>query len=155
MCGVRIRGLERADIPALALLERENFSDPWSASAFESELSNPYGVTLVAEREGEILGYLSSHLICENLHINTFCVREKDRGKGVASSLLAALLNLAASTGAESATLEARQSNTPALSLYQKFGFSPVGLRKRFYQAPAEDAVLMKKELHSDEDTRN
>ena len=147
MCGVTVRAMVAEDVPELAALERENFSDPWSEASFEAELKNPHGITLVAEADMETAGYLNAFLVGGNLHINTFCVAVEQRGKGIASALMEQLLEIAVSSGAEDATLEVREGNTPAQALYRKYGFIPVGVRKRFYREPEEDAVLMKKEF--------
>ncbi len=147
MRGIIIRQMIAADIPSLVKLERENFSDPWTALDFESEQTHSYGITLVAEDEGSPCGYLNAYHVCENVHINTFCVEKSHRRMGVASSLLNALFETVLSDGAEEVTLEVRAGNSPAIFLYEKFGFVPVGVRKRFYRKPEEDAVIMKKEL--------
>lgn len=147
MCGVTVRPMKAEDVPVLAVLERENFSDPWSEASFEAELANPHGITLTAETAAGIAGYLNAFLVGGNLHINTFCVDEGQRGKGIASMLMERLLEKAVSEGAEDATLEVREGNAPALALYRKYGFVPVGVRKRFYREPEENAVLMKKEF--------
>ena len=44
-------------------------------------------------------------------------------------------------------TLEVRESNAPAIALYSKHGFVPVGLRKNYYELPRENAVLMTKSI--------
>ena len=150
MCGIVIRAMRAEDIPLLAAVERDNFSDPWSEASFEAELKNPYGITLVAETVTGISGYLNAFLVGENLHINTFCVVLAHRGNGIASALMERLLEKAVSEGAEDATLEVREGNIPAQALYRKYGFIPVGVRKRFYRKPEEDAVLMRKEFIHD-----
>ena len=48
---------------------------------------------------------------------------------------------------AEKISLEVRASNEPARALYEKWGFKAVGLRRNFYKAPTEDAVLYDKIL--------
>ncbi len=147
MCEIVIREMRAEDIPILAAIERDNFSDPWSEASFEAELKNPYGITLVAETMTGVSGYLNAFLVGGNLHINTFCVVSAQRRKGVASALMERLLEKAVSEGVEDATLEVREENVSAQALYRKFGFVPVGIRKRFYREPEEDAVLMKKEF--------
>lgn len=130
---------------AIARLEALNFSKPWSEEAILTELENPYAVTLVASDETVVAGYINAHCVFENAHINTFCVAEKNRKKGVGQQLLNAVMNFAARHGAEEITLEVRKSNCAALSLYKKSGFSVAGQRKNFYRNPTEDAWILKK----------
>lgn len=146
---VLIRRMEPDDIPVLAALERTSFSDPWSENAFRAEWDNPHGITLVAEQDGMIVGYLNAHHLFENVHINTFLVYSMCRRQGTGGRLLQTLLELAQNAGALELTLEVRQGNGAAIGLYRKHGFAPVGCRKRFYREPEEDAVLMKRELNS------
>jgi ribosomal-protein-alanine N-acetyltransferase len=54
-----------------------------------------------------------------------------------------ALLELAVQVGAAVATLEVRLSNVAARTLYQRFGFHPVGVRPRYYSDDGEDALIM------------
>ena len=147
MTGVVIRPMAEGDIPQVCALERNTFSEPWSENAFAEELGNPFGVTLAAEEGGRVIGYLNAHVVFESAHLNNLCVAPGARRKGVAFLLLETLCRLAGGRGAQSLTLEVRQSNAPACALYRKLGFEPVGVRRRFYTAPVEDAVLMKKEL--------
>lgn len=83
---------------AIARLEALNFSEPWSEEAILTELENPYAVTLVASDETVVAGYINAHCVFENAHINTFCVAEKNRKKGVGQQLLNAVMNFAAPT---------------------------------------------------------
>ena len=76
-------------------------------------------------------------------------VDEKYRRQGIGSALLAACMEWAAHAGASSMRLEVRASNTAALALYQRYGFSAVGRRRAYYSAPVEDAVLLQAPLGS------
>jgi [ribosomal protein S18]-alanine N-acetyltransferase len=77
-------------------------------------------------------------------------VDEKYRRQGMASALLRACMEWAANAGASSMRLEVRASNTAALALYQRHGFSAVGRRRAYYSAPVEDAVLLQAPLCSE-----
>ena len=141
-----VRDFAKRDIPAVIDLEQRNFSDPWSESVFAEELDNPNGVTLVAEHEGTVIGYINAHHVFENAHINTFCVKETARKKGVGTLLLTKLQQIVSEAGAEELTLEVREHGV-AVPLYHSFGFESVGRRKQFYRNPSDDALIMKKEL--------
>jgi len=66
------------------------------------------------------------------------------RGRGLASRMLAELVGTARRTGCPDVLLEVRQSNESAQRLYARHGFVPIGRRRRYYQAPPEDAVVMR-----------
>ncbi|WP_167148532.1 GNAT family N-acetyltransferase [Actinomyces sp. ZJ308] len=66
------------------------------------------------------------------------------RGRGLASRMLAELVDTARKAGCPDVLLEVRQSNETAQGLYARHGFVPIGRRRRYYQAPPEDAVVMR-----------
>lgn len=138
---LKIRNMTRDDVPEVARLERENFSQPWSEKAFYDELENPFGVTFVADINGEIAGFLNIRDVCGEIFINNIAVGENFRRKGVGQSLLVSLEE----REFEFITLEVRQSNHGAICLYEKLGYEKVGQRKDFYEKPVEDAILMTK----------
>lgn len=137
-----IRRLTYADLPQVVAVERRAFPTPWSLAMFVLELSKPGGVCLAATgEEGELTGYL----ICSRYdivwHVMNVAVDPVHRRRGVATWLLAALLQRVGE-GA-SLTLEVRTSNAPAIALYERFGFRSAGVRPRYYQDTGEDAVIM------------
>ena len=138
--------MDRSHIPAIAALERECFSRPWSEAALSEELYNDTACFLVAEGEdGTVLGYAGLHVILDEGYIDNVAVDPQYRRQGVAD----ALLDVFCRFGAEKLaflTLEVRESNTPAITLYEKHGFYQVGRRKDYYDDPKEDALLLTRE---------
>lgn len=132
------------DVPEVHRIEEECFSQPWSEKAFYEELENPYGRTLVAVLENKAAGFINVRSIGGEIYINNIAVSGSFRRKGVGDGLLSALEK--ASEAYEFITLEVRQSNIPAIRLYEKHGFRQVGKRKNFYEKPTEDAILMTKD---------
>ncbi|MDY6059110.1 MAG: ribosomal protein S18-alanine N-acetyltransferase, partial [Candidatus Fimenecus sp.] len=92
-------------------------------------------------------GYIGSFNVVGEISITNVAVGEKFRKKGVATRLLEHLEKVSREKNAEFITLEVRESNENAIDLYRKCGFSEVGLRKKFYSHPTENAVLMTKTL--------
>ena len=90
-----------------------------------------------------ILGFAGLWLIVGEAHLTTIAVRERYRRKGIGELLLISAIELSLAQGADVLTLEVRESNTPAQSLYEKYGFERVGLRRGYYTDNKEDAVLM------------
>lgn len=136
-----IENMQKCDVLGVWKIENACFSQPWSEQAFYDELDNPYGVTLVAKREGEVAGFLNVRDVCGEIYINNIAVCEKFRGQGIAKALLSELEK----REFEFITLEVRESNFSAISLYEKMGYEKIGLRKNFYEKPTENAILMTK----------
>ena len=137
--------MEECHVAQVAAIERACFSEPWSEAAFRSELTNPQALTLVALREGQVAGFVNIAFATDTVDINTVAVQEAYRRQGIGKRLLLAME--AWMEGRTSAYfLEVRQSNAPAIALYQSLGYRPVGVRPRYYHQPDEDGLLMRKD---------
>jgi ribosomal-protein-alanine N-acetyltransferase len=78
----------------------------------------------------------------DECHITNIAVCPEYREQGLGSRLLHRFLSIARERGMRRATLEVRIGNAPAQNLYKKFGFRPMGVRKRYYD-DGEDALIM------------
>ena len=141
-----IRAMNSNDVEALAQIERSCFSDPWSADAFTYELTNPLSCWLVAEDEGEILGYVGSQAVIDEADIMNIAVIPPYRRRGIAKQLLQQLTAELDIKGVKKLSLEVRVSNEAAITLYFMLGFEQVGRRPGYYRKPREDALIMRKE---------
>ncbi len=132
-------------------IEKLCFPDPWPASFFYSELSNPSCLYLAAEADGGepvgLIGYAGLQHVLDEGYINNIAVSPEYRRRGVASRLLEALTERARNLGLSFLSLEVRSGNLPAIALYGRHGFKAVGRRKNYYERPREDAILMTKYL--------
>lgn len=137
---MKIMAMQERHLPALAEIERQCFSTPWSEAALREELSRDNSLFLVAE-DGETLGYVGCQTVLDEGYITNVAVRPEARRRGVARALLDALRVRA--EGLSFITLEVRASNAAAIALYEGAGYVRVGTRKGFYREPREDAVLM------------
>lgn len=142
-----IRQMTEDDVAAVAALEEQNFSRPWSFDAFSKTLSDENYVVIIAKDRDALLGYCVLLCTGEEADITNVCTASATRGKGVATEMLTALMEAGAARGVTEFFLEVRESNTSARNLYTKLGFEEIGLRKNYYEEPKEHAVLMKKEL--------
>lgn len=128
-------------LAALAAIEKACFHAPWSETMLREELGK--GIFLVAERDGAAVGYVGCQTVLDEGYITNVAVSPDCRRQGVARALLDELKARAVQAGLSFVTLEVRASNAPAIALYEGAGFVRVGVRKNFYTAPTEDAVLM------------
>ncbi len=126
-----------------AVLERICFSQPWSRSALEESMNNPCSLFLAAEIDGAFAGYAGMHCACGECYIDNVSVFPQHRRKGAGSALLRGLIEYARGEGDEFISLEVRPSNRAAITLYESFGFRQVGVRKRYYSLPTEDALIL------------
>lgn len=135
--------MDKSHLEAVAVLERQCFSSPWSAQLLEDELYNPNVSLIVAEgEEGAVLGYGMIGVVLDEGCLEKIAVDPRHRRQGVAQEILKAFLRFGQAHLAF-LTLEVRQSNAPAIALYQKLGFEEVGRRKNYYSDVKEDAVLL------------
>lgn len=129
------------------IIETECFSHPWSKQSLEEELNNETSLFLVAKEENEVIGYIGMSIVIDEGYIFNVAVRESYRNKGVATALINELVTYGKKNNFSFITLEVRESNLPAISLYSKFGFIKAGERKNYYSNPKENAILMTKYL--------
>jgi ribosomal-protein-alanine N-acetyltransferase len=143
---VTLRQMQRADVAALMPLERALFGDEaWTQGMFDSELAEAATRWyLVAESRG-IIGYAGLCAYADEAYVQTIAVAEDWWGRGVGPALLEALLAEAASRGNRTVTLEVRADNPRAQAMYHRYGFEPVGVRRRYYQPSGTDAVVMQR----------
>ena len=140
-----IKHMTEEDVAAVAVLEAENFSRPWSFDAFLKTLSDENYIVIIAKDADALLGYCVLLCTGEEADITNVCTAPSARGKGVATKMMTALMEAGKDRGVTEFFLEVRESNTPARALYTKLGFEEIGLRKNYYEEPREHAVLMKK----------
>jgi ribosomal-protein-alanine N-acetyltransferase len=108
---------------------------------FVLELSKPSGVCLAAVEERRIVGYLICSRYADVWHLMNIAIDPPARRRGIATALLEEMI---ARAGGDAAyTLEVRPSNSPAIALYERFGFRSAGTRRRYYQDTGEDALIM------------
>jgi ribosomal-protein-alanine N-acetyltransferase len=137
-----------SEIDAVLAIEEASFTNPWTREMYLAELNN-LGVSflyLAKHKQGRVAGFCSFWRILDELHINNLAVAPENRRSGVASALLARVLEDSVSLGARRAMLEVRRSNEPARQLYQRFGFGVAGVRSNYYTNPVEDALVLCRE---------
>jgi len=146
---VTLRRARVADVPSMAVIESGAFSDPWPASAFQALMARDYVITTVAVDDGgSVRGYCVLLRAADEAEIANIATEPSARRQGVARRLLAHALDIARAEEIHAVFLEVRVSNRAAQGLYGSLGFEAVGRRKRYYQYPDEDALVLRCTLH-------
>ncbi len=140
----RIVPFEKKHIAPLAKLEKVCFSEPWSADGLIEAYRNGTKF-FVAENESHVMGYIGIKAVTDEGYITNVAVFPQYRKRGVGTALLHKVFAFAGENRLSFVSLEVRVSNSDAVSLYEKTGFSAEGRRKDFYRAPREDALIMTK----------
>lgn len=144
---IEITKMTDAHISQIAGIEKLCFSDPWSENSIASELDNRLSYWLVALDGNTVAGYIGSQSVLDEADMMNVAVHPDYRRQGIGEKLVLELANALNGKGIRGLMLEVRESNTPAISLYEKLGFVQVGLRKNYYRNPRENALIMRKEL--------
>lgn len=137
-----------SEIDAILAIEEVSFTNPWTREMYVAELKSP-GVSfflLAKDSDGAIVGFCSFWRVLDELHINNLAVLPERRREGIATALLERVMNEAIDLRTRRMMLEVRRSNKPALTLYERFGFSVAGIRRRYYTNPIEDALVLSRE---------
>lgn len=138
---VTIRQAGPDDALRLAQMEQICFpEDPWPQNVLLSLASR----FLLAQGGEAAVGYALLTKVLDEGSLDNLAVLPEYRGRGVGKALMDAVLADARQSGLRFLTLEVRESNAAAISLYRQVGFSPVGRRKNYYQKQHEDAIVMK-----------
>ena len=141
------------DLDAIVDLERRSFSHPWSARHFRDAMRNPPRSRVLVLREpfdaGDpgrgIRAYSVVQAVADEMHVHNLAVEPSWRRQGLGRVLMDLALAWGRRRGARRAFLEVRPSNAPALALYRSLGFRTLSLRRRYYQQPTEDALVLEK----------
>ncbi len=140
---ILIREMQQEDVGAVAALETQIFSMPWSKQGFLDALELENTVFLVAEEDAQIVGYIGMYFSVDEGEITNVAVEPNARRCGIGGMLITAMKKEAKRRGMASIVLEVRVSNENAIRLYEQNGFVHQGVRKGFYALPKEDAYIM------------
>lgn len=132
-----IRPANENDLSEIVAIERASFDDPWTEEDFTSFMNNR-AVRFLVWCDGGVGGYVIYSLICGEAEIFNIAVTPGRRRSGIGRALLDAAVG-----EADSAFLDVRRSNLPAIGLYSGRGFVQIGIRKKYYDN-GEDALVMK-----------
>ena len=142
---MKIEKMTKEHLESVYIIETECFSHPWSKQSLQNELNNDTSLFWVATENNDVIGYIGMSVVIDEGYIFNVAVSETHRKKGVGSALINELVTYGKKNNLCFITLEVRESNINAQSLYSKFGFIKVGERKNYYSEPKENAILLTK----------
>ena len=143
---MKIVRMESSHVKAVAALEKICFSDPWSEKSIGDELNNPLSLWLTAVEGEKVLGYVGSQTVLGETDMMNVAVDPSVRRQHLGENLILSLVEALKAENSHSLTLEVRESNAPAIGLYEKLGFFQVGKRPNYYRNPRENALILRKE---------
>lgn len=142
-----IRLMQTADLPGVQRIEHEAMTDPWTEEQLLAEIDAVNGVAFVAAEGQQIRGYAFFRTCDPESELLRLVVAGNQRRQGIGSTLLKHTLQCFSKKGYETCFLEVRCSNDEARRVYLKGGFHQVGIRKKYYCQPVEDALQLRRVL--------
>lgn len=140
---VIFRDMRAADVERIAELEKICFRSPWSESAIRGELRNKLAHYQVAVHENQVIAYAGMWVFLGEAHITNVAVAPEHRQKGLGRALMLHMMKTAQQHKANAMTLEVRESNIAAQTLYFHLGFEKAGVRKAYYSDTGEAAWIL------------
>lgn len=132
------------DIAGVMQLERLCFRTRWTREQFLLGLERRAFRILGVRERRELVAYVAFSVIAGEMEILNIAVHPIQRRRGLATLMLAEVLDICRSEHVQQGFLEVRSSNASAIDLYRKFGFMQVGTRKNYYPDNNEDALLFR-----------
>lgn len=139
---MRFEPLRYEHLAQMTEIEREAFDQPWSVKMFIPEVEDANAHYIVGTRGDEVVCYGGFHKVLDEAHITNIAVKSSERGRGIGRLLLGQIIDDARRSGINYMTLEVKDSNLPAINLYQSYGFKVAGVRKKYYKNQY-DALIM------------
>ena len=143
----RLVPMAHGHLPQILEIEGLCFSETWHEADFTRLIENPDAYCLTALAGERVVGYSCLWVVIESSELGNLAVHPDFQGRGVGARLLERNLRTCRKRGVVAVFLEVRASNRRAIALYERYGFKGIGLRKRYYGHPPEDALIMKLEL--------
>ena len=139
-----IEPMRQIHIDAIVKIEHEVFNHPWTAEMFRQEVAdNQLSRSYVLLEEGRVTGYIVSWFLRDEVHLLNIAVISSLRRGGLGRKMMMHLIDTASREHKELISLEVRESNEGAISMYRSMGFVPVGIGREYYQEDKENALLM------------
>lgn len=134
-------------IEAIAKIEEQSFSSPWTKTEIEETFKYDYNhLIYIQDEDSTVIGYVIYNLIADESELLRIAVSSEKRKAGYGDKLMEEYLDKIRET-AEKGFLEVRATNEAAISLYRKNRYNQIGIRKNYYNNPICDALIFEIEL--------
>ena len=143
---IKIVKVSEQDISELVKIEKQCFSVPWSENSFKTAFEDSYSQFFVAKTQLTdcTVGFSGMYIAAKaEGYVYNIAVIPEYRKRGIGTELMRSLLEYSDKNKLEYLSLEVRESNSAAISVYKNLGFKKIGVRKNFYELPVENAVIM------------
>jgi len=142
---IYITRMTAEDIEDVVQIESEAYGEHhWAKSSFYDEMNNNLAKYYCAKTvDGKLTAYAGTWNIIDETHITTIAVKPDYMRRHIGEALMIKILEDCYSSKIKYLTLEVRESNIPAIKLYEKYGFQSLGTRKGYYQDNNENALIM------------
>ena len=136
--------MDERDVSRVVAIETASFSSAWHGDTFRSLLNRPGAeLWVMDDAEDGVIGYSVLWCILDQGELANIAIADGHRGRGLGAHLLERMLDVGRERDVASVYLEVRASNKAAIGLYERFGFAQIGVRRRYYDKPKEDALVM------------
>lgn len=129
-------------IDAIYSISNSNIKNSWSIKSFTEDFNNIFSEYFSLMYKNQVIGFLSIWIIIDEITITNISIHNKYRGIGLSNYLMKYLID---NYNEYTIFLEVRESNNIAINLYKKFNFKEIGIRRKYYKSPIENAIIMKK----------
>ena len=152
-----IRPAQLMDLEAIREIEAKAHKYPWAESVILRYLNKPNSVWVIEVQGMKIqnkpVGYTVLSRVLEESELLMISIDPEYQGQGFGKQLLELVQQEMHIQGAERMFLEVRESNVPAIALYETLGFCETGRRVNYYptdNSKREDALIFSMELIPD-----
>lgn len=143
---IKIEKMTMSDLNNIKNILITDFDDFWNYNTLKEELQNKNSHYIVAKSpDDEIVGFAGIKIILDQSDVMNIVVKKSFRNNGIGSLLLEELISISNSFSTTSITLEVMEENYSAIHLYEKFGFSKIGIRKNYYKN--KNGIVMQRDL--------
>ena len=143
---ITYKTVDTSYLSEIAALDAECFGkEAWMPKSIENDMLSASSVWIAAFCGGKVVGYINGVSVCDEAELNRIGVCKSHRRCGIGGQLVDKLVSALSEKMCKTIFLEVRESNDAARRLYEKMKYKQIGIRKRFYERPVEDAIVMSK----------
>lgn len=143
---IKIEKMAITDLTNIKDNLENDFDDFWNYNVLKEEIESSNSKYIVAKIDNKVIGFAGIKIIMDEADIMNIVTKKTFRNQGIGTLLLDNLISIAHKLQLSSISLEVNEENSPAIHLYEKFGFQNLSIRKNYYQD--KNAIIMTKKLN-------